>query len=306
MDDGCILAPSHPVPKEVRPMPRRPRLVISSLALPVLLAAAARVDAAPVLPSFDPAEFVQGAVIDNLYLPWETGARSAQVGHGVDEDGQPFVERDVQKVLGLGPKIGGVRTTVVRDNGYEDGVLSERTRDYYAQDKRGNVWYLGEDTVALEFDNDGNIIGRDTTGSWRAGRNDARPGYAMPVDLTSGFEYYQEFSPKDGAVDQAKTLSVLDSLTVGDHTYFSVLKVLETTAVEPDAREAKYYAPGIGLIRAEEGLDEELRNPSITFNRVDVAAVPLPPSLLLLAGGLAALAGLRRRRSQRTTTFAPL
>ncbi len=242
-------------------MPRRPRLATSSLALPILLVAAARVDAAPVLPSFDPADFVEGAAIDNLYLPWEIGARSAQVGHGVDEDGQPFTERDVQKVLGLGPKIGGVRTTVVRDNGYEDGVLSEKTRDYYAQDKHGNVWYLGEDTVAYEFDDNGKIIGRDTTGSWRAGRHGALPGYAMAADLTPGFEYYQEFSPKDGAVDQAKTLSVLGSLMVGDHTYFSVLKVLETTAVEPDARETKYYAPGVGLIRAEEGLDEDLREP---------------------------------------------
>ena len=116
---------------------------------------------------------------------------------------------------------------------------------------------------------------------------------------TSGFEYYQEFAPEDDAVDEGKTFAMLDSLTVGATTYRNVLQVLETTAVEPDSREFKYYAPGVGLIRAEEGLDESLSNPELTFDRVE-APVPLPPGLLLLVAALAAWSALRRRAAVRS------
>ncbi len=284
-------------------MPRLLELAARTLALPALVFAAAPAGAATMLPGFVSSNFAPGAPIDSLYLPWRVGARSAQVARGV-ADGEPFVERDVQKVLRAGPRILGVRTTTVLDKGYEDGVLTEKTFDHYAQDRFGNVWYMGEDSVAFERDDDGKIVSRSTEGSWRAGRHGARPGYAMPASLEPGFAYYQEFSPKDNAVDEAKTLAVLNALRVGGTTYRNVLQVLETTAAEPDTREIKYYAPGIGLIRSEEGLDESLSNPEATFNRVSPAPVPLPPSLLMTAAGFAGLVVVARRR-QRTTTLAP-
>jgi hypothetical protein len=259
--------------------------------------------AATLLPDFDAAGFASGAAIDNPYLPWRIGATSAQVAHHV-ADGEQVTERDAQKVLGRGPTILGVRTTTVLDKGYENGVLTERTFDHYAQDRQGNVWYMGEDTVAFEYDDNGHVIGRDTEGSWRAGRNGALPGYAMPASLAPGFAYYQEFAPEDDAVDEARTIGILDRLKVGSTTWRNVLQVLETTAAEPDSREFKFYAPGIGLIRAEEGLDAALSNPEVTFNRVATAPVPLPPAMLLLVAGIAALLALGRRR-QRTTTFVP-
>ena len=40
----------------------------------------------------------------------------------------------------------GVRTRVVRDTVSERGRIIEDTFDWYAQDDRGTVWYLGEDT----------------------------------------------------------------------------------------------------------------------------------------------------------------
>ena len=196
-----------------------------------------------------------------------------------------------------------MRTTTVLDKSFEDGVLVERTRDYYAQDTDGNVWYMGEDSVAFEYDDDGNLTGTSTEGSWRAGRNKARPGYAMPAMPEVGFRYFQEFAPKDEALDQAETFAILDSLRIGKTTYRDVLQVLETTELEPDAREFKYYAPMIGLIRVEEGLDASLANPELTFNRVP-APIPLPPGLALIGTGLFGLLALRRR--QRTTTFAPI
>ena len=91
--------------------------------------------------------------------------------------------------------------------------------------------------------------------------NNARPGYAMPAKLDLGFEYYQEFAPEDEALDKGETFAILDSLKVGSTTYRNVLQVLETTELEPDAREFKYYAPMVGLIRVEEGLDANLVQP---------------------------------------------
>jgi hypothetical protein len=264
---------------------------------------ASPVSAATLLPDFDAVRFERGAAIDNPYLPWTVGARSAEAAHYV-ADGEAVTERDAQRVLGASPKIFGVRTTTVLDKGYENGVLTERTLDHYTQDREGNVWYMGEDTTSFEYDDAGHVIARSREGSWRAGRNHALPGYAMPASLAPGFAYYQEFAPGDDALDEARTIGVLASLKVGSTTFRNVLQVLETTAAEPDSREFKFYAPGVGLIRAEEGLDPTLSNPEVTFDRVAPAPVPLPPTLLLLAAGIAARAALGRR-GQRTMTRVP-
>src|SRR5690349_18390651 len=108
-----------------------------SLLAPVFFVVALPAAAATVLPDFDAGNFKKGTPIDNPYLPWQVGVRSAQVAHFVD-DGDRITERDAQTVLGRGPKILGVRTTTVLDKGYENGVLTERTFDHYAQDRHGN------------------------------------------------------------------------------------------------------------------------------------------------------------------------
>ena len=51
--------------------------------------------------------------------------------------------------------------------------------------------------------------------------------------------------------------------------YRNVLRVLETNPFEPRSREIKYYAPRVGLIRDDEGLDRNLKNPDLIFRRDD-------------------------------------
>jgi hypothetical protein len=114
----------------------------------------------------------------------------------------------------------------------------------------------------------------------------------MPVDHTIGFNYKQEFAPADDAIDEG-TISAV-GLSIDDFT--DVLRVLETNPLEPDSREFKFYAPGFGLIRAEEGLDEGLENPELVFR---LAEVPEPPALALFGLGLAGLACLGCSRSRR-------
>ena len=57
--------------------------------------------------------------------------------------------REVVRVTHRTKLVDGVRVRVVRDRAYVGGELVEDTRDWYAQDRRGNVWYFGENTKTL-------------------------------------------------------------------------------------------------------------------------------------------------------------
>src|SRR5919197_1482166 len=97
----------------------------------------------PYAPRIDPAKFV--ARIDNRYLPYEPGTRFHFEGvRGTTP------QTDDEVVLHRTKRILGIEATVVRDTVSEHGRPVERTLDYYAQDKDGNVWYLGEDSFELQ------------------------------------------------------------------------------------------------------------------------------------------------------------
>ena len=91
--------------------------------------------------------------------------------------------------------------TVVSDKLYLSGALEERTLDYYAQDKDGNVWYFGEDTAELKAN--GEV--KTTEGTWLAGRDGAVAGIFMPADPQVGQSFRQEYY-KDQAEDHFRVL----------------------------------------------------------------------------------------------------
>jgi hypothetical protein len=272
-----------------------PRLLQTSSAVSLgcaVLLAASVASGAPVLPDFGSATFDPSQPIDNPYFPMPGGATLRYTG---SEDGEPvdiFFEHTNE---GLGPVLLGVQTFIQHDREFEDGLLIEDTLDFFAQDTDGNVWYFGEDSTAYEYDDEGNLIDTDTSGSWRAGVGDALPGFIMPVDLEPGFNYYQEFAPENEALDQATTYALLASLTTDGGTYENVLQVLETTELEPDEFEFKYYAPGVGLILVEEDLDENLENPGTVFT-LQPRSAPEPTTLGTLLIGVAMLGAVRLRR----------
>src|SRR5215208_1498980 len=88
----------------------------------------------------DPARFVDR--VDNPWFPLVPG--TTYVYRGV-KDGEP--SRGVVTVTHRTKVIQGVRCTVVDDRLYVRGRLAERTKDWYAQDKAGTVWYFGENTA---------------------------------------------------------------------------------------------------------------------------------------------------------------
>jgi hypothetical protein len=180
------------------------------------------------------------ARIDNRYFPLEpgTGYHYRGVRDGKDQTDDMVVTHRVKYVL-------GVRCTVVEDTVSENGKPVERTFDWYAQDKRGNVWYMGEDSLELK---NGRFVRADD--SWEAGAKAAKPGIIMPGDPRSGMVYRQEYYPPGGALDQARVLGIAGPMRVPAGTYRKVLVTIEWSPVEPQL-EKKYYVAGLGEIREQ-------------------------------------------------------
>jgi len=260
-------------------------------AVAVFLSGASVSSAAPVLPDFSAATFIPGAPIDNPYLPLMPGTLYTYVGQR-NQDGSTATEVNKVFVTSQTRNILGVPSRAVRDTVLVDGVLTEDTIDWHAQDTAGNVWYMGEFTTEFQYDDNGNLIGTSHEGSFEAGVDGAQPGLIMEAAPAVGDSYFQEFSP-GVAEDQAEVVSLDEEVTVPYGHFTNVLQTFETSALEPDAREFKFYVQGIGVV-----LEQELGpnfEPTFVSELVSVQVIPEPMSISLAALGLAGLASIRRR-----------
>lgn len=200
------------------------------------LAACAKLGPAPYAPVIDPRSFV--AVIDNPLFPLIPGTTfvyEGQAAGGLEHD-EFAVTHDTKTIL-------GVTCVEVHDTVTTGGVLTEDTLDWFAQDVDGNVWYFGENSKQLEG---GLIVGLE--GSWTAGVDGAAPGIVMKAHPAVGDFYRQEFLLKD-AEDLAEVAAVDESVTLASSmTFPHCLKTTETSPLEPEALENKFYAPAIGNV----------------------------------------------------------
>jgi hypothetical protein len=185
----------------------------------------------------DPDEFT--TEIDNPYWPMRPGNR--WVYRERDEDGVTRVEVSVTDRTKV---VDGIEAVVVRDVVTRNGEVIEDTFDWYAQDDEGNVWYLGEDTKELE---DGKV--KSTAGSWEAGVDGAQAGVIVPADPRPGLKYRQEYY-RGEAEDAAEVLSVNAKASVPFGSFTGVLQTKDTTPLEPDLVEHKFYARRIGPVLA--------------------------------------------------------
>jgi hypothetical protein len=185
----------------------------------------------------DPADFT--TVIDNPYWPMAPGSR--WVYRETGENGELKV---VVTVTDRKKVVDGIDAVVVHDVVTEDGEVIEDTFDWYAQDAQGNVWYLGEDTK--EFEN-GKVV--STEGSWEAGVDGALAGILVPADPEPGMKYRQEYYEGE-AEDEGEVLSVDAKATVPYDSFDDALQTKDTTPLEPDLVEHKYYALGVGPVLA--------------------------------------------------------
>ena len=183
-------------------------------------------------PSVNPADFVAG--VDNPLFPLVPGTRYVYQGGG--ETTEVTVTDDTKQIL-------GVTAIVVRDVVSVGGEIIEDTYDWYAQDKTGDVWYLGENTKEYE---DGELV--STQGSWEAGVDGAQPGIIMHATQPAlGAPYRQEYYVCV-AEDWGEVVSLNESVTVSYGSFDHCLQTRDFTPLEPGVSEYKYYAPGVGLV----------------------------------------------------------
>jgi hypothetical protein len=179
--------------------------------------------------------------IDNPWFPLRPGTTFVYRGL---QDGRPT--RDVVTVTRRTRVIAGARCIEVDDRLYTAGRLRERTADWYAQDRGGNVWYYGERTA--ELDAQGHVTSRE--GSWLAGVDGARAGIFMParprVGATFGQEHYAGH-----AEDKFRILSLAASVSTPAATSQRALLTKEWTPLEPGVVDHKLYVRGIGLVKEE-------------------------------------------------------
>ena len=187
--------------------------------------------------AIDPADFV--ATVDNPWFPLIPGTIFTNAGV---KDGKKAV--DTFEVTGETAMLAGVTCVVIHDSLTLDGLLEERTTDYYTQDRAGNVWYFGEDTA--ELDAKGNVT--STEGSWHAGVDGATPGIYMPATPIVGQAFPQEFY-KGHAEDHFRVKALGVSVKVPFGSYTDALLTEEWTPLEPDVLDNKYYVHGIGQVR---------------------------------------------------------
>ncbi|MDX6680892.1 MAG: hypothetical protein QOG94_931 [Solirubrobacteraceae bacterium] len=179
--------------------------------------------------------------VDNPWFPLRPG--TVLVYRGVKD---AKAARDVFTVTRATKVIEGVRTTVVDDRLYLRGKLAERTTDWYAQDKVGNVWYLGEKTATL--DAAGKV--KSTDGSWQAGVDGARAGIYMPAHPKVGQSGQQEYY-KGHAEDRYEVLSLSAHVRTPAVSSRRALRTRETTPLEPNVVDEKLYVRGIGTAREQ-------------------------------------------------------
>jgi hypothetical protein len=189
-------------------------------------------------PSVDPRDFVRH--VTNPFFPLRPGTLFVYRGtkDGKGQTDRMYVTHRTKRIL-------GVRTTVVRDVATHGSRVLERTFDWFAQDRTGNVWYLGEAT--REFEPNGHV---STEGSWEAGVHGARPGIVMEANPRAPDGYRQELFPGH-AEDQAWVLRRGITVDVPYGRLRRGLRTLEWTPLEPGLIDRKSYAWGVGLVSEE-------------------------------------------------------
>ena len=208
----------------------------------------------------DPSEFTPGS--DNTYFPLEPGQQWTYR----ETDGSGGTADVVVTVSSVTTKIAnGVEARVVRDTVTEDGEVTEDTKDWYAQDADGNVWYLGEDTAEFE---DGKLDTRE--GSFEAGVNGGLPGVIMPAEPEAGMEYRQEYY-KGKAEDNGAVLATGQQAEVAAGHYDDALLTADTSTIEPGVLEYKLYALGVGLVLTLEASGGAGREELVSTTKVSAA-----------------------------------
>ena len=193
-------------------------------------------------PQINPADF--STKINNKYFTFTLGTTyiyDGKVEEGVERT-EVYVTNNIKKVM-------GVDVIEVRDRVWLNDELIEDTKDWYAQDKYGNVWYFGEDSKELV---NGEVVSIE--GSWEAGVDGAKPGIIMRYDPKIGDAYRQEYY-KGRAEDMAEVVALGVKVKVKYSSFSDCLQTRDWNPLEQGYGEYKYYCPQAGNLVYEVGIE---------------------------------------------------
>ena len=194
-------------------------------------------------PNFAPSNFDQPTTINNSWMPMKPGTRYVYEGTTVQDDGTVVPHRIVINITDLTKVIGGVRSVATWDLDYSDEQLVEAELAFFAQDKAGNVWRMGE--YPEEYEN-GEFVAAPT---WIHGFADARAGIAMMAQPQLGTpSYAQGWGPAVNWTDRGQVDQLGVELCVPYNCFKDVLVIAETSEAEKDAFQLKSWAKGVGNI----------------------------------------------------------
>jgi hypothetical protein len=190
---------------------------------------------------FSPRDFSDPTAGRNRWLPLKPGLQT--IRRGLVNVGSRRLEHiRVYTVTDVSKNIAGVRAVAVLDQDFNGGQLAEQALDYLAEDKHGNVWYLGSYTETYEG---GQFV--NATDGWLAGVDGSEPGILMLAEPEPGLSYFESNTLGEGAAG-AEVVDVGASKCVPFRCYNDVVVIQE--GGETDA-EYKYYAAGVGGILTE-------------------------------------------------------
>jgi hypothetical protein len=186
-------------------------------------------------PKIVPADFTTN--VTNKYFPLKPGRKWIYAGQkdGVPERVEVVVKKQTKTIL-------GVPCVTVSDIVTTNNTLAEKTTDWYAQDKAGNVWYFGEDTAEYA-----NGVVTSTKGTWEAGVDNAKPGITIHAKPTVGRFYRQEFRPGI-AEDMARVLTTSNTQQTPAGTFKNVVMTRDINPLDTTKVENKWFAPGVGMV----------------------------------------------------------
>ena len=190
-------------------------------------------------------DFDKSENIDNPWWPLKAGMQWTYEGYVV-EDGKKESHKIVFTVTDLVKVIDGVRSRVIYDSDFTSGKLKEQELAYFAQDKAGNVWHLGQYREVME----GKIfVGGQV---WVINNPPgAKAGIMMPANPKLGdLSYSEGYAPHPFYwTDRGRVYQVGQKVKVPAGSYSDVLVIEEFDEENSGAFQLKYYAKGVGNVK---------------------------------------------------------
>jgi hypothetical protein len=185
---------------------------------------------------FDATNFVDPIGGQNSWYPLVPGTQTLRDG-SINRGSRKLHHQLRVTVTDVTKMVNGVKTVAVLDQDIDAGQVGEASLDYLAQDKFGNVWYLGSYTEIYEG---GQFV--NAVDAWLAPKRGARPGVWMMADPKEGMKYVEAHNSRETI--HAEVTKVGEKKCV-DYDCFKSLVILE------DGSEFKYFGPGVGHIATE-------------------------------------------------------